>query len=90
MFVKVLFDIYYIGVTNRTRLLYIFKISYLALNIFVSLAYTCIMTMLPFLWSLGFINFHRKYFYKKVELKIVQYFPKSEVIAGAINSLAVH
>ena len=45
------------------------------------------MTMPPFLWSLVFINFHKKYYYKKAELKNVQYFSKAEIIAG--TSVAV-
>ena len=36
------------------------------------------------------MNFQKNYFYKKAELKIVQYFPKLEVIAGAITTVAVH
>ena len=43
--------------------------------------------MPPYLLSLGFINFHKKYFYKRAELKIVQYFPKSEVIGEYLTIL---
>ena len=52
----------------------------------------CIMTMPPILGPLVLIDFHKKYFYKKAEFKIVQYFPKSEFTAGAsaITSIAVH
>ena len=47
------------------------------------------MTIPPFLWSSVFITFHKKHYYKNAELKIVHYFPKIEMIAGAITSVAV-